>query len=286
MRRKRHQGKFIAAKVNIHENIFSENVEDLIRLIPHAILKKPEILQGDYRWKITETSEINEDGRTFIYGDLVRSQFESVEVLEGDNLIDYPIPDRAYTSRFVYEPISEVLIFEETSKIRRDDFTKIFEKLIQQSDIQIGEVVISYINKTEDLVKKILALDVLTKIEFEFIHPNFHKKETFRSLADILTEENAKKMKLNLENEKGLNKDGQTINQGLEMISLYGEAKATGYNELPSRSQKHTRKKKQPKLIRIDSRESVHTENMSEKSEGELKQKLRGFLLRVAQKLN
>ncbi|MGQ0515698.1 hypothetical protein ACT453_29485, partial [Bacillus sp. D-CC] len=83
-----------------------------------------------------------------------------------------------------------------------------------------------------------------------------------------------------------LNKDGQTINQGLEMISLYGEAKATGYNELPSRTQKHTRKKKQPKLIRIDSRESVYTENMSEKSEGELKQKLRGFLLRVAQKLN
>lgn len=284
MRRKRYRGKFIASKVNIHENIFSENVESLIRLIPTAILNKPEISQGNFKWKITETNEIEEDGYTFIYGDLVRSRSESVEILKGDDLQEYPIPDRAYTSRFVYEPVNEILIFEETSKIRRDDFVEIFEKLIQKSDIQIGEVVISYINKTEDLVEKILSLDVLTKIEFEFIHPNFHQKKAFRSLASILAEENAKRMQLNLENKDGLNKEGETIKEGLEMIGRYGDAKAIGYNNLPSRKEKHNRKKK--KNITINSRESVHTEIISEKSESELKQKLRGFVLKVAQKFN
>ncbi|MBJ7956825.1 hypothetical protein JDS77_03670 [Bacillus cereus group sp. N28] len=282
MKRKYYRGKFIASKINIHENIFSENVEELIRLIPIAISKKPEILDGNYKWIITETNEIIEDGKNFIYGNLVMSRFESVKVLDGDELKEHPIPGRAYTSRFVYEPTSEILIFEETSKIRRDDFIKIFAQLIQQSDFQIGEVIITFINQTEDLIKQIKSLDVLTKIEFEFIHPNFHGRKTFKSLSDIIREENANKMKLHLENEKGLNKEGETINAGLEMIETYGEAKATGHNNLPSRKERQTKNK----AIHIDSRDSVYMTNISEKSEGALNKKLRGFVLKISQKFN
>ncbi|MDX8046625.1 hypothetical protein SH601_11595 [Gracilibacillus sp. S3-1-1] len=267
--------KFIASKININSNIFSLNKENLVKLIPDAILGKPTLEKNTWTWKITETKTISGYGVEFIYGNLVKSRYESVNVVDGDKINNYKIPKPvAYFSRFIYDPVSEVLIFEETGQIDRDEFMERFQDLIFKSKIEIGEVIIKVIPKKEEIYNRITNMDVLTKIEFDLIPPNMHSKDTFASLDDIIHEENATRMKATFENKDGLNKDGVFIKSGVEKVSnAYGDVKAYGYNNIPSRSKRHKTKRSHTKF---NSRDLVHMrtfqdENDSDKFFGKLK---------------
>ncbi|MFD1850974.1 hypothetical protein D8M05_17100 [Oceanobacillus bengalensis] len=126
-----------------------------------------------------------------------------------------------------------------------------FEELIYKANIEIGEVIIKLIPIKDKIYERITEMDVLTKVEFDLIPPNFHGKDTFKSLDDIIQESNATRMKTSVENQDGLNKNGLLIKEGVEKVSnAYGDVKAYGYNNVPSRSKRYRTKKIIQALIR------------------------------------
>lgn len=270
------KAKFIAAKVNINENIFSPNKEELINSIPDSIKNNKGLQKNSWTWKFTDVSTFSEFGHDFIYGHLVKSRYESVNVVDGDKTTNYEIPKPvANKGRFLYLVKNEILIFEEGA-LERQEYISAFADLIYSNNIQIGEIVIKFIPIKGEVLKEIRSIEVLTKIEFDVIPPNMIEKKTFKGLNDIIKDENATRMKTTFENDKGLNKDGDFINEGIEMVaSAYGEVKAYGHNYEPRGNRPGKKKVK----ARYFSRDSIHLRKIPTKDENELLSKLKRFAL-------
>lgn len=274
--------KFLAAKVNINGNIFSPNASELIELIPEAI-KAGKIYKSKsstWDWEFTDLEEINYQDYKILKGNFTKSRKETKRVVKDQKIELFEIPDKvAYPSLFIYDPITEILVFEETGDIQRQHFIDAFEKLVYQSNYAIGKIDVNLITKKDELYHKIMEIEVLTKIEFELIPPNMIDKDTYKDLSDIIKKEKATRLKTSLENDRGLNKHGNLIQNGIEMVSTgYGEVKAYGFNELPSR--RKGKKKRERKVYK--SRDSV--EIITEKkatSEDALVGKLSKFLQKV-----
>jgi hypothetical protein len=270
------RSKFIAAKVNLNENIFSENKEELINAIPESIKSKRDYQRNSWTWKFADVVPLkNNDGvEEFIYGHLVKSRFESVNVVDGDKTESYQIPKPvANTGIFLYHIKNEVLIFEE-AQLDRNEFIIAFQELVLRNNYKIGEVVINFIPDKTEIVKEIEAIDILTKIEFDFIPPNMIEKKTYKGLNDIIKDENATRMKASFENDNGLNKDGEFIGEGIEMVSnTYGTVKAYGHDLVP-RSKRKGNKKVQKRFF---SKDSIQQRKLSTTDVDELKSRLKDF---------
>lgn len=270
------RSKFIAAKVNLNENIFSENKEELINAIPESIRSKGDYKRNSWTWKFADVEAFSDGDHDFIFGHLVKSRFESVNVVDGDKTESFPIPKPvANKGIFLYHVKNEVLIFEE-GQLDRFEFIHAFSELILRNNYKIGEVIINFVPEKSVIINQIKAIDVLTKIEFDFIPPNMIEKKTYKGLNDIIKDENATRMKASFENEKGLNKDGEFIGEGIEMVSnTYGSVKAFGHNLEPRSSKKGTKKVKK----RFFSKDSIHQRKFNTTDEKELKAKLRDFAI-------
>lgn len=83
------RSRFIAAKVNINQNIFSNNKLELINSIPEAILNNNELQKNSWIWKFTDVNPLLDEGNEFIYGHLVKSRYESVDVVDGDKTVNF-----------------------------------------------------------------------------------------------------------------------------------------------------------------------------------------------------
>jgi hypothetical protein len=273
--------KFIAAKVNINGGIFSANLQTLIQLIPEAIKSYPFFQNGkqSWKWSFAEIGSSNED--TIVFGYFVKSRKERKLVLKGDKTEYFEIPDpAAYRSFFIYQYVDEILVFEETSQITREDFVFAFEKLIYNSKYEINEIAVKLLPIKEVIYKEIEKMEVLTKIEFDLVHSNPISGDTYKDLDDIIHKERATKLKAVLENPNGLNKNGSMITSGIEMASHgYGGVNAYGYSRVASRGKgKKTRKVSQ----KFKSRDSVHMTHVDrEIGEGDLISKLKDFALAV-----
>ncbi|MDX5476222.1 MAG: hypothetical protein LPK00_11870 [Bacillaceae bacterium] len=261
--------KFLAAKVNINGNIFNQNVKELILEIPTAI-KSNHILKSrksSWAWQFADVLEFNHENKQLLSGNFVKARREFRTVVEDGKTKQYEIPYQvAYPSFFIYDPVSEVLVFEETGDIQRNHFIDAFERIIFEANVTIGKIEVKLIPRKEELYKRIMEIEILTKIEFDLIHPNFYYKEEYEDLSEIIKREKATRMKTSLENEKGLNKEGFIIKNGIEMVGQgYGEVKASGFNNVPSR-RKGKSKRKVMGFKSRDSIEMTHVEkNLSEK---------------------
>lgn len=277
-----HRAKFIAAKININENIFSVDKENLVYAIPEAIQKKGKYEKNSWTWKFTDIKPLPDSEPEFIFGHLVKSRYESVDVVVGDETKKFEIPDPvANRIIFLYQIKNEVLIFEE-GPLNRDEIIDAFEQLVLTNNFAIGGLVINFIPEKSEIIKEIQSIDVLTKIEFDFIPPNMIEKKVYKGLTDIIKDENATRMKAVFENEKGLNRNGEFIEEGIEMVSnAYGEVKAFGHNLEP---RKRGRGKKSVKK-RFFSRDSIQQRKLSKQDEGELIVKLREFATDMAKLL-
>ncbi|RVT67646.1 hypothetical protein [Niallia taxi] len=277
------RAKFIAAKVNINQNIFSDNKEELIKSIPDAIYINKELQKNTWTWKFTDVVTFSSDGYEFIYGRLTKSRYENVDVVDGDKIVNYKIPKPvANKARFLYQIKNEVLIFEE-GEINRSEFIPVFQDLIYRNNIKIGEIIVNLIPMKNEILREIRSIDVLTKIEFDIIPPNMIEKKTFKGLTDIIKDENATRMKTTFENDKGLNKDGEFIEEGIEMVSnAYGEVKAYGHNFAPRSDKKKGNKKIR---TRFYSQDSVHMRKLNTSEDKELIPKLKDFALEMIKQL-
>lgn len=253
--------KFLAAKVNINQNIFNDDVEYLISLIPKAILQKPILKKARSKWT-WEFTEINKeaDAPNILHGYFVKSRNEKKLGKDGEKTFYYDLPyPAAYQSFFLYDSENEILVFEETGDINRDEFINAFSRIIYNARAEIGEIVIEVVPIKQVLYDKILEIEYLTKIEFDLIHPNLVPKDAYKDLSDIIRNEQATRLKTVLENSEGLNKEGNIIQSGLRMVSNgYGKVNAYGFSRVASK--KKTKKKFQ-KFKSRDSVEAVHIDN-------------------------
>lgn len=277
------RSKFIAAKVNINQNIFSSDKEKLITLIPEAINKRAKLEKHSWTWQFTDIEFLNLDNKEYIFGNLGKSRFESVDVVDGDKTKAYQIPNPVATSAsFFYDIVDEVLIFEE-GPINKNEYMKSFEELVYASNIEIGEIKINLIPIKDQIYKEIQSIEVLTKIEFDIIPPNMIEKDTYKSLNQIVNDENAVRMKMVFENQDGLNKEGDYITEGIEMTSnAYAETKAYGYNTVPKAKGKGRKKQR----TRFFSNDSVHQRKLNVNDKPQLLQKLKKFALEIVNILN
>lgn len=196
--------------------------------------------------------------------------------MTGTKQLIFQIPKPvANKGRFLYQVKNEVLIFEE-GELNRNEFIQGFQELIFSNNLKIGEVVINFIPIKAEIIKEIKSIEVLTKIEFDIIPPNMIEKKTFKGLNDIIKDENATRMKAVFENKNGLNKDGEFIEEGIEMVSnAYGEVKAYGHNFAPRSSRKGTKKIR----ARYFSQDSIHIRKINTNDDKQLVTKLKEFAL-------
>jgi hypothetical protein len=262
--------RFLVAKVNINGNILCHNVQELIDLIPDAI-KSKYILKSkksQWTWEFTHVNEFPWDNRILITGYFIKSRKESKTIVKDNKLYLYEIPEKvAYPSFFIYDPLYEILIFEETGDIQRQQFIDAFERIIYQANLSIGKIEVELLPKKDEVYKHIHNIEYLTKIEFDLVHPNgFIGKDAYKDLEELIRNEKATRMKVSFENEKGLDKNGVFIQSGIEMVSRgYGQVNAYGFNEVPSRR----KGKKKKEHISYKSRDSIYmaqvNKNMEEK---------------------
>ncbi|MFB5190455.1 hypothetical protein [Alicyclobacillus fastidiosus] len=248
--------KFIAAKVNINENIFTGKLDDLVSRIPTAIESRKHFKGRTWRWQFLDVKR-TEHG--LVYGNLSKARDERRTVATESFTTGYAeIKDATYNSFFVYDPKNEILMFHENGRIDRDTFIHYWARLVYQGDPSIGDIIIIPFPVEEDLKLKVKGMEVLTRIEFEIIPPNMIKRKTLGSMRHLVQDANSTKTKYIAENKKeGLNKDGPLIDSGLEMVkNAYGYVKATGYDTFTTKGRGGKVKvTKTPRIFR--SRDSV-----------------------------
>jgi hypothetical protein len=261
--------RYLAAKVNINSAIYSPNVKDLIDLIPVAILTYPEwrIGRSKWVWRFSELKQENE--KKIIHGNLIKTRFEYKNVYNKEikKTEKVKIDDAAYESYFLYNYETEILIFEENSQVKREEFIIAFEKVVFNSSIDVGEISVQLLPSKNEIRSEIESMEVLTKIEFNLIHPNFVPDEAYKDLDDILHKEQATKMKTTLENPHGLNKNGKMIQSGIDMVSKgYGGVNAYGFSRVRTYGNRRKMKKSPLKFRSRDTVHMIHTDEELEKS--------------------
>jgi len=239
--------KFYFAKLNINENIFSENLEELIEVnIPKAIEEAKEITILDTRkLRTTEkpstisfTDLFKEDfnGTEFLIGNLTRSITQIATVREDDVTrkieVNEPTVD---TATFIYDIKNEVLAFSKGTYISENQFIEYFKELIQL-DVTLGEIeIILYPNFNE--LETILSKNPdIEKVIFRLIQPNPPRGKDYNRYKELSKDMHAPKIDIIYKDPKGrlkiIKDDGEytdSAKDGLELVqSGYGEVEING----------------------------------------------------------
>lgn len=226
----------IAAKVNIHENIFGYNVPELISMIPEAIIKACsdetcKIKNGIWQW----TMVLERQESSYILGRLCKSRDETTEVINNTSpktIDDFKIPSKVHYSYFYYEPETEILIFEVNSEISKKQFIENFDLLLQYAQIEIGKVIIVPYPKNGEYQHLLKNASKVLSIEFDLIPPNFKKKNSYKSIRQIIIDQKSKKFYAKFESEDGVNIEGDFIDESFSMLDhgYVPESRATIIN--------------------------------------------------------
>lgn len=250
--------KFLFAKVNIHGNIFSANLDQLIQ---HEI---PRVIKSanDYRLKnstisFTDVQQVTVNQRRVIIGHLTYSKRESLRYKDGPKTyMSKTEKEVANSALFIYDIDSEILSFTTTNKINSDTFIKYFTTLLSQDDL-VGQVKIKIIPEKYDIIRQIKQLDKVTYLRFSLIHPNPGNRH-YNLYKEIIKNTSAKEVDVTFRDEKdGLelsdidstdDKDNKIhpISDGLDMIEAgYGDIEIKGVNisYIESGTKRKTKKK-------------------------------------------
>lgn len=269
------QRRFYAAKINIHGNIFSDNVDTLIKIhIPHAIMESEPVQVNSFTWSFTDREIVNVDGTMFIVGNVTKSKIINQTYRIGTKTTQMPTEhELAMTAFFVYQPEAEIIIHESKSGISPEAFRTLFESLLSR-DIHIGEVKVLSITDPFVLRDELNLFDRITSISFNIIHPNPGKKE-FDIYQKIIHENRVRELDIKMRNRDGLavhTSDGainQTIDSGIQLIETgYGDLHIAGYtvsNHKNSRGRITERKRKKKFSSREHTRHIV-TDETDQKS--------------------
>ncbi|MDY0404654.1 hypothetical protein P5G51_003870 [Virgibacillus sp. 179-BFC.A HS] len=236
---------FYAAKINIHGNIFSQDLENLIyNHIPRVLLESTTIKIHTWNWTFTDVEKINYNEQILITGNLTKSKHVNQKIRKGNKTSTVNSDDElAQTSFFVYDIKNEILAHEKTGSIDIVDFRNVFTDILGR-DEYVGEVKIYPIPEPYKIREEISTMEKLTSLKFYLIHPNPGKKE-FNLYQKIIKENSLKELDIGMENKDGFEitktavgtaaqdepKFNSTVEAGIELVeSGYGDIKVKGYN--------------------------------------------------------
>jgi hypothetical protein len=282
---------FFAAKVNIHGNIFSPNLEELINYhIPRVILESKPIQIHTWNWSFTDVKEIEHEGRKYIIGNVTKSKYAKQKVRIGKTTQRIQSEhELAHTAFFVYDPAGEILVHESTSAISDYDFRKLFTNLLSR-DIYVGKVVIIPIPEPHRIREEILSFDKLTRLHFHLIHPNYGREE-YNLYQQIIDENRLKELNIDMINKDGFivsQISGENFNRSIEnAISLvesgYGDIEVRGFNEVVVKGKR--KKKIEKKKRSFSSKKAVRFIKTSEADENKLISIIINFIQDVKNKI-
>lgn len=79
---------FYAAKINIHGNIFSQDLDELIKVhIPRVILESDSIKVNTWNWSFTDIENKEINGRQLITGNVTKSKHTTQKVRMGQKTV-------------------------------------------------------------------------------------------------------------------------------------------------------------------------------------------------------
>lgn len=230
---------FYFAKINIHGNIFSPDLENLIEVeIPKVIKNIKELHLQSWTWSFTDLKEEIIEGRKVIHGNVTKSKYATQKIKDGDKTFrKQSEKELAETAFFVYDLRNELLIFEPNSKINLDSFIIFFTRLLSQDPI-IGKVIIKTIPEEYKILQHLLSYDKVTQLSFTLIHPNPGKKH-FNLYNKLIHDSNLKELDLQMTNKEegidlkaeGSQIKNEVIKDGIDLVeSGYGEIHMKGEN--------------------------------------------------------
>lgn len=289
---------FFAAKINIHGNIFSPDLQELIDIhIPRVIKDSKPIKSGNWNWSFTDIEEIPiEDSKTVIIGNVTKSKQATQKVRQGSRTVKKKSDDEiAHTAFFVYDPSNEILAHETTGYINTPEFIRLFTRLLSEDSL-VGEVKIIPIPEPQTIRKEFLTMDKITSVKFHIIHPNPGEDE-FNLYQKLIDETNSKEVDINLENKDGLNiqkvelnngNDGiefkDTIEHGIKLIEAgYGDVEIKGADEVVVENK--NKKKVVQKKKTYTSRKSTRKISLNEYDKEKLVTKVYNFIYKVKRKI-
>ena len=164
---------FYFAKVNVHENIFSEDLDNIIKNeIPRVIESATDIKLNSSTISFTDIIKTQIEDKTIIMGHVTNSKKEKMRFKEGPTTY-FTMSEKeiANSALFIYDIESEILAFTTASKISIADFITYFTKLLSQ-DPMVGTVIIKTLPERYDLIKEFKVLDKITSVKFSLIQPN------------------------------------------------------------------------------------------------------------------
>lgn len=245
---------FYAAKVNIHGNILSPNLHELIEVhIPRVILNPNKSIRlKSWNWSFTDTKLISYQGKQLITGNVTKSRHMKQKYKIGSVTQEQQTEhELAKTAFFVYDPKLEILAHESNAEISAADFRYLFTTLLS-SDIYVGEVRVLPIPIPHKIRDEIKSIQIVTSLKFNLIHPNPGEEE-FNIYNDLIEDANLKELDISMTNKDGIKVIGQntgstseftrTIESGIILVEKgYGEIRVSGYD-------KYTRPGKRGKMI-------------------------------------
>ncbi|MGG4444799.1 hypothetical protein [Brevibacillus fortis] len=245
---------FYAAKVNIHGNILSPNLRELIEVhIPRVILNPNRSVRlKSWNWSFTDTKQIPYQDKQLIIGNVTKSRHMKQKYKIGSVTQEQQTEhELAKTAFFVYDPVLEILAHESNAEISAADFRYLFTTLLS-SDMYVGEVRVLPIPIPHKIRDEIRSIQIVTSLKFNLIHPNPGKEE-FNIYNDLIDDANLKELDISMTNKDGIKVIGhstgttteftRTVENGITLVEKgYGEIRVSGFD-------KFTRPGKRGKMI-------------------------------------
>lgn len=256
--------KFFIAKVNIHGNIFSQNLDELIKVhIPRVILNPEEIKINTWNWSFTDVDNYYINDKKLIIGNVTKSKYKKQKFKDGSKtFVSTSQNELAETAFFVYDPESELLVHQSNASISALEFRNFFTRLLSR-DTYVGEVVLKPIPIPYKIKEELKTYDKITRIAFHLIHPNPGKKE-FNLYNRIINDVQLKELDIDMKNKDGIDiyepdkKVHDSLNvvieDGINLVEKgYGDIDINGYNETTIQGKRKPKKVKQPKKFKSSS---------------------------------
>ncbi|MDE0581514.1 hypothetical protein ON064_00425 [Planococcus sp. A6] len=247
--------KFFIAKVNIHGNIFSQNLDELIKVhIPRVILNPEEIKINTWNWSFTDVANYVINDKNLIIGNVTKSKFKKQKFKDGGKtFLSVSENELAETAFFVYDPENELLVHQSNTSISAPEFRNFFTRLLSR-DTYVGEVIINPIPIPYKIKDELKSYDKITRIAFHLIHPNPGKKE-FNLYNQIIDGVQLKELDIDMKNKDGIDiyEDESTeqsnlnevIEDGINLVEKgYGDIDINGYNETTIQGKRKPKKVK------------------------------------------
>lgn len=286
---------YVASKVNVHENIFSIDLEEIISIhIPRVIKESPIKKSKSFSWSFTDVRMIKDEyDEDYLVGNLTKSKKSSIKSKVGNETMNIEHPyEVAQTSNFFYHPRTEILVHEVNSHFSEYEFIGYFSELLSKDPV-IGEVKIIPLPEPYEIRNELKSIENVTSIRFKLIHPNPGKKE-FNLFQEIINTTSAKELDITITNPEGLKPNEDIIDQNQVLTSIpidpiesgiqlcekgYGNANIKGHEYYYVQGKR--KKLKRKKIKKFDSNRSFRKITVNDFGEERLLSRIRSFILDI-----